>query len=330
MRPGVEPHNLSGIRDSTRQPVPAAVAIGNFDGVHRGHLALVELAVTAARERSLAPLVLTFDPHPHEVLVGPDRAVLTSAGRKLELLRRVDPSLVVIVERFTSQLAALSPEEFADTILVQGLMARAVVVGVDFRFGHGRLGQLSRLRQLGQTLGFSVITGELVNDQAGPISSSRIRSAIERGNLREAEEQLSRPHALSGRVVHGDGRGRALGYPTANLSHVEELLPPNGVYACLVDRIDDSGHGRALGGGVLNIGVRPTLGAGFSLEVHVLDFAGDLYGTALRVHLLARLREERRFAGIEELVIQIERDVLAARTLHAERSPDPAAGGAWY
>jgi riboflavin kinase/FMN adenylyltransferase len=330
MPPGVEPRNLFGIRDWTRDPMPAAVAIGNFDGVHRGHRALVELAVTTAREQGLTPLVLTFDPHPHEVLVGPGRAVLTPLARKLELLGRIAPDLVIVVERFTRQLAALTPEEFADTILVQALLARDVVVGKGFRFGRGRVGELATLRELGKTLGFSVIAGELVNHQAGPVSSSRIRAAIEQGDLREAEEQLSRPHALSGRVVHGDGRGRALGYPTANLSHVEELLPPNGVYACLVDRIDDRGHGRALGGGVLNIGVRPTLEAGFSLEVHVLDFAGDLYGLGLRVHLLARLREERRFPGLEELVTQIEHDVLAARRLHAERSPDPSAGGAWY
>jgi riboflavin kinase/FMN adenylyltransferase len=274
-------------------------------------------------------VVLTFHPHPFEVLVGPGRAVLTPLERKVELLGRIDPSLRVVVEPFTRELGALTPEQFAERVLVSRLHAHTVVVGHGFRFGRGRTGDLATLEALGQRLAFSALAAELVADAGGAVSSSRIRAAVEHGDLVAAEQMLSRPHALSGRVVHGDGRFRALGVPTANLSRVQELLPPHGVYACLVDRVEPGGGAGELGGGVLNVGVRPTVDAGFSLEVHVLDFAGDLYGAYLRVHLLERLRDERRFASVAELIAQIQTDILAARRLLAERRRDPSAGGAW-
>jgi riboflavin kinase/FMN adenylyltransferase len=303
--------------------------VGNFDGVHRGHQALVRTTTACARERGLEALVLTFHPHPFEVLVGPGRAVLTPLERKVQLLGRLDPSLRVVVEPFTRELAALTPEQFAERVLVGRLHADTVVVGYGFRFGRGRSGDLATLEALGQGLGFSVRAAALVADAEGAFSSSRIRAAVEQGDLVAAERMLSRPHALSGRVVHGDGRGRALGVPTANLSRVQELLPPHGVYACLVDRVQPGGGAAALGGGVLNVGVRPTVDAGFSLEVHVLDFSEDLYGAYLRVHLLERLREERRFASVAELSVQIQADIVVARRLLAERRRDPSAGGAW-
>ncbi len=301
----------------------AVVAVGNFDGVHRGHQALVRATTACARERGLEALVLTFHPHPFEVLVGSGRGVLTPLERKVELLGRIDPSVRVVVEPFTAELGALTPEEFADRVLVSGLHAHTVVVGHGFRFGRGRTGDLATLQALGRKLTFSALASELVADRDGAISSSRIRKAIEQGDLLGAEQMLTRPHALSGRVVHGDGRGRALGVPTANLSRVPELLPPHGVYACLVDRVDRGASAETLGGGVLNLGVRPTLDAGFSLEVHLLGFAGDLYGAHLRVHLIERLREERRFSSVAHLSAQIQADIVAARRVLAERRRDP-------
>jgi riboflavin kinase / FMN adenylyltransferase len=326
MAPDVEPPSTDGL---SRPGRPTAIAVGNFDGVHRGHQALARTAAACARDRNLETVVLTFHPHPFEVLGGPGRAVLTPLSRKVELLGRIDPALTVVVEPFTRELASLTPREFAERVLVSKLHAHTVVVGHGFRFGKGRAGDLATLQELGQTFGFSALSAELVTDDGSAISSSRIRAAIEQGDVGGAERMLSRPHALSGRVVHGDGRGRVLGVPTANLSRVQELLPPHGVYACLVDRAEPGGAPNALGGGVLNVGVRPTVEAGFSLEVHVLDFAADLYGAYLRVHLLERLREERRFAGTEELTAQIQRDIAAARRIHAELRPDPSLGGAW-
>jgi len=327
MAPNVETPNVDGVGRPDRT---AVIAVGNFDGVHRGHQALVRTTTASARERGLEALVLTFHPHPFEVLVGPGRGVLTPLERKVELLGRIDPSLRVVVEPFTRELAALTPEEFAERVLVSRLHAHTVVVGHGFRFGRGRTGDLATLQALGRKLAFSALAAELVADPAGAISSSRIRAAIEHGDVSAAERMLSRPHALSGRVVHGDGRGHALGVPTANLSRVQELLPPHGVYACLVDRVEPGAIAGALGGGVLNVGVRPTMDAGFSLEVHVLDFTGDLYGACLRVHLVERLREERRFASLAELSAQIQADILVARRLLAERCRDPSAGGGWY
>jgi riboflavin kinase/FMN adenylyltransferase len=168
----------------------------------------------------------------------------------------------------------------------------------------------------------------LVADETGPLSSSRARKAIAAADLREAERVLGRPHALTGEVVRGDGRGRSIGIPTANLDRVAELRPPNGVYACLVDRVDRGA--KVLGIGAVNIGVRPTVGAGASVEVHVLDFDGDLYGARLRLHLVEKLRDERRFGGIDELVAQIRRDLDAARQTLAHCKPDPGADGAWH
>jgi riboflavin kinase / FMN adenylyltransferase len=324
LAPNVETPNVDG-RDRT-----AVIAVGNFDGVHRGHQALVRTMTASAREHGLEALVLTFHPHPFEVLVGPGRGVLTPLERKVDLLGRIDPPVRVVVEPFTRELGSLTPEEFAERVLVSRLHAHTVVVGQGFRFGRGRTGDLATLQALGRKLGFSALAAELVADPGGAISSSRIRAAIEHGDVVGAEQMLSRPHAVSGRVVHGNGRGRAVGVPTANLSRVPELLPAHGVYACLVDRVEPGPSAVVLGAGVLNVGVRPTMDAGFSLEVHLLDFTGDLYGTYLRVHLVEQLRQERRFASVAELSAQIQADIVVARRVLHERRRDPSAGGGWY
>lgn len=307
------------------------VAIGNFDGVHVGHQAVIRAAAADARARGLAPIVLTFHPHPAQVLGRGSLPMLTTIGRKTELICRIDPDLRVVVEPFTAELAAESPEQFVRELLFEALGARVVIVGQNFRFGHDRAGTLETLQQLGAELGFEAHAEKLAGDAAGTYSSTRARELLEVGDLKTVERVLGRPHALSGTVIEGQKRGRTLGFPTANLADIPEALPPHGVYAVLVDLLDETtGRARQLGRGVANLGVRPTLGAGASFEVHVFDIDQNLYGRALRVHLLERLRDERRFSDVSELAAQIARDSERARELTADRSPDPTADGAWF
>lgn len=302
--------------------------IGNFDGVHRGHRAVIETALALGRSNGERPLVLTFDPHPSEVLGHGRRPVLTTLSRKSELLLRHD-TLEVVVEPFTLALSHLSPAEFVERILVDALSARLVIVGDNFRFGHQRAGDLTTLVELGRRYGFEACAQPLVGDEEGLFSSTRARAALEVGDLARAERCLGRPHSISGRVVRGAQRGQQLGFPTANLADVAEALPPHGVYACLVDRLDEQGRPRALARGVMNLGVRPTLASGFSVEVHLAEFSGDLYGATLRVHLLQKLRDERKFEGLDALKQQIALDAAEADRVARSRTPDPAAGGAW-
>lgn len=305
------------------------VAIGNFDGVHRGHQAVLTQAVELAREAGLVPRVLTFDPHPAVALGRGVLPALTSLERKLELLCRRSPMLEVVVEPFTLELAKTEPADFTRRLLVDALGAKLVLVGENFRFGRGRAGDFAKLAELGLEQGFRAHATALECDAVGPISSTRVRAALEQGDLEAVEALLGRPHSLSGVVVQGQGRGRSIGVPTANLSGFSEALPPHGVYAVLVDQKRADAF-TALGAGVANFGVRPTLGAGPSFEVHLFDTELNLYGQELRVHLLGRLREERKFSGIDELVAQIARDIAAARELTGRRLPDPSALPAWY
>jgi riboflavin kinase/FMN adenylyltransferase len=324
------------------------VAIGNFDGVHRGHQALLGDVAADAAARGTEPAVLTFAPHPLAVLGRPVPPVLTALARKLELVRRCAPAITPFVRRFDLAFAAQSPEAFVVETLVQRLRAEVVVVGQNFRFGKDRAGDFAELGRLGARHGFETRSHVIVGDAGGPWSSSRVREAITRGDLDDAARILGRPHTLSGVVVEGDRRGRTLGFPTCNLAGVAEALPPFGVYAVLVDvevespldpaALDElapmpaAAPAALLARGVANIGVRPTVHAGEarpSVEVHLFDTSADLYGARLRVHLVARLRAEQRFAGLDALKDQIARDAAAARERLAELAPDPAAGGAW-
>jgi riboflavin kinase/FMN adenylyltransferase len=219
----------------------------------------------------------------------------------------------VYVRRFDTVFASWEPERFARALVAEALAARVVVVGQNFRFGIRRTGDLALLQSLGAELGFEVRVHAITSDARGRFSSTRAREAISAGDLDEVERVLGRPHALSGRVVHGAERGRTIQFPTANIAP-GEMLPPDGVYAVRVDRFDDDRAVTALPGGVTNIGVRPTLGGGArTVETYVLDFTGDLYGDRLRVHLMARLREERKFGDLEQLKMQITRDCDHAR-----------------
>ncbi len=293
---------------------------------------MILAGVERAARHGLSPLVLTFYPHPADVL-GRGRRVPTLTGieRKVELITRIDPALRVVVEPFTVELSRMTPRQFAEELLVQQLGARIVIVGDNFRFGHNRAGDLAALVELGRELGFEAGAEALVGDAHGAFSSTRVRELISAGDMRGAAVVLGRPHSISGVVVRGDQRGRSIGVPTANLDQVGEALPPGGVYACVVDRLDDEESATILGRGVANIGMRPTVGGTrLSIEAHLLDFDSDLYGARLRVHLVERLRDEVRFSGLDELKHQIARDIAAARPILDAISPDSEAQGAWF
>src|SRR5262245_30605051 len=216
--------------------------VGNFDGVHRGHRWVLERGLEAAAAHGLQPMVLTFHPHPSEVLGRGSLPVLTPLGRKVDLLARLSPELRIVVEPFTRELAAASPGEFARDLLSSSLGARQVIVGENFRFGRGRSGDFGTLRELGRELGFEARAEPLHTDPSGVISSTRVRDLIAAGAVDAAEQLLGRPHALSGPVREGDRRARQLGVPSANLGSVPELLPAQGVYAVLVDVLGAAGY----------------------------------------------------------------------------------------
>jgi riboflavin kinase/FMN adenylyltransferase len=291
-------------------PTPA-VTVGNFDGTHRGHQALIAGALTWARAQGGTVVVLTFDPHPARILT-PLRApaALTTLDQKEEILAGLGVDRLAVLP-FTAATAQLSPDAFARQVLAGALGARLVVVGESFRFGHRRAGDAATLRLLGETLGFSVRTVPPVLHAGSPVSSSRARQAVLRGDMSEATALLGRAFFVDGTVVRGDGRGRSLGIPTANVSSENEILPGRGVYA---------GRSRVSTGAwipaVVNVGERPTFGGdGPVIEAHLIDFAADLYGTRMRLEFRARLRAERRFPGPDALVAQIRADIARARAL---------------
>jgi riboflavin kinase/FMN adenylyltransferase len=284
--------------------------------VHRGHQDVLRDAKDA---------VLTFDPHPAVALGRVAPSVLTALPRKIELLERAGVGEVV-VQRFDDAFAAWSPERFVADLLVGKMEATVVVVGRNFRFGNKRAGDLATLERLGKEHGFAVRPFDLCGDELGPFSSTRVRDAIGRGDVDGATRVLGRPHAFSGTVAKGDQRGRTIGFPTANIDDVMELVPASGVYAVVVDRIDH--FTKAVGRGVMNVGVRPTVkDAGRrTQEVHLFDFDEDLYGAKLRVHVLSRIREERKFASIDELRAQIAADATAARAITSRIEPMKTSG----
>ncbi len=293
------------------------LVIGNFDGVHRGHRAVLEQAVRDARDAGLEACALTFDPHPSEV-VGPGAPLfLTSLEDRVDLIGALGIDRVY-VRRFDLAFASWTPERFARDLVARSLSAKVVVVGENFRFGARRTGDLSLLRSLGFELGFEARVHAVATDERGPYSSTRARDAIVAGDLDEAERVLGRAHAVTGIVVHGDARGHTLGFPTANLDAVPELLPRNGIYVVGVDRYDGSTF-VPLGRGVTSVGVRPTITDGpqagrRTVETYVLDYTGDLYGVRLRLHFRARLRDEKKFGSLAELTRAIGEDVARART----------------
>lgn len=293
-------------KEEARDP---SVAIGIFDGVHRGHQALIKAAVDDAAVRNTRSIVLTFYPHPAHVL-RPDIRLpyLNTLDQRLRMMEALGVDVVIVVE-FTKELAQLSAEAFVDAHLVGVLHVGHVFVGKDFRFGQGRGADVAMLRQMGDERGFGVTDVEAVTYDNRPISSTRLRKLIGEGNLTMAQTLLGRPFSVEGEVVHGDGRGHALGFPTANITVASDVLPPNGVY--IVECIR---KGRTYPGAA-NLGVRPCFPSPDTsrFEVHILDFAENIYGEMLEVRFLEQLRPEASFATTEDLVRQIGKDVQAAR-----------------
>jgi riboflavin kinase/FMN adenylyltransferase len=290
------------------------VTIGNFDGVHRGHLALIGRTVELARASGARSVAVTFDPHPAAVL-RPDAVplLLQSLEERISALRRHGIDDVVVVA-FDARTAAQDPDEFVRSLLVERLGASTVVVGENFRFGRGATGDVALLAELGATYGFRVEVVTLVAAGAGTLSSSALRALLASGDLEGVTGGLGQPFRLTGEVVAGEGRGRTIGVPTANVAVPPgRAIPADGVYACWVETADGVRHAA-----VTNVGWRPTFGGtSRTVEVHLLDAPEglDLYGSQLTVEFRARVRGEQRFDGPDALVARIREDVLEARAV---------------
>jgi riboflavin kinase / FMN adenylyltransferase len=289
---------------------PVVVALGNFDGVHLGHQAVLERAAEEARKLGGSVVAATFWPHPRSVIGnGEPPGLLTSMEMRREALLRYGAEEVREV-RFDRELSKKSPEEFVRDVLVGEMGAGAVVVGENFRFGHRAAGDFGYLRRLMREFGGEAYAVE-VRGSRGEISSTRIRTLLTEGEVSDAARLLGRPYAVRGVVVVGDRRGRTIGFPTANVRPDEEVIvPARGVYACRV-RVGDDTYAACT-----NVGVAPTFERGESrIEAYLLDFEGDLYGETVDVTFLERIRGERRFSGVDELKDQIGRDVEEARRI---------------
>ena len=299
---------VRGLESYPPEADPSVVVLGTFDGIHLGHRAILGTAVTQARLFGLQALACTFDPHPLEVLQ-PERSPLpiTTLEEGLELIADTGIDTTVVVA-FTRAVAMVEPEDFVRRVVVGTLKAQDIVVGFNHRFGRGARGDAALLDRLAVELGFRAHVVPPLTVDGVPVSSSEIRNALQRGDLPRAERLLGRAYSIRGEVVRGAGRGRTLGFPTANVRTARPLLLPPGVYACQAEV--DGAHYQA----VINAGVRPTFGeTELAVEAHLLDFSGDLYGRRVRITFLRRLRDERKFSSVEALRNQIALDVLAAR-----------------
>jgi riboflavin kinase / FMN adenylyltransferase len=289
------------------------LALGNFDGLHRGHLKIIERVKRGAAEHGGTPMAMTFDPHPPRV-VRPDKAppLLMTKAQKIEALGRAGISCVAVV-RFTHEMSQWDPETFVKTVLVDWLRVSEVWVGANFLFGHERSGNFSLLRTLGQRYGFRADKIDPIRYKEFVVSSTRIRRLVGEGRMDEAGALLGHQYYIDGTVVEGRKRGRTIGFPTANLRTENELVPPYGVYATTLV-LDGIVHAS-----VTNVGVRPTFGDSTetTVETHLLDYSGDLYGRDVRLGFVQRLRDERRFEDVDALKLQIEADVRRAERLFA-------------
>lgn len=297
-------------------PLPQATAltIGNFDGVHRGHRALLERLVQKAQAQSLVPTVLTFEPHPREFFApesAPQR--LSTLREKLELLAECGVAQGVVLP-FNARMAGLTAEAFIQTVLLEKLQCRYLVIGDDFRFGAKRQGDFGLLSDRLRAVGGEVEAIAEVCAEGERAASSRIRAALAEGQMDLAATLLGRPYRMDGRVITGQRLGRTLGFPTANIYIRHSPLPLSGVFAVQVE-----GAAGQVVNGVANLGVRPTVGGGLRplLEVHLFDFSGDIYGRHLQVSFLKKLRVEQKFPNLDALKAQIALDAQAARDFFA-------------
>lgn len=312
---------IDQLSQSFERPV---LTIGNFDGVHRGHQSIIARAVEKARERKGTAVAFTFRPHPQVALrPGANLPLLTTYDEKLELLGALGLD-AVIEEPFSRKFSTVEPQEFFTEVVLRAVGAEAIVVGYDFAFGKGRSGHLAALEEFckGAGVELEIIAPQRVEQEVA--SSSKIRQHLMSGQIPAASHLLGRDFFYRGVVIKGDGRGRTIGFPTANLKIDDKLALPYGVYATRA--VLGGPSGVTVHHSVTNVGVRPTFKPGPGelhalVETHLLDFSRDLYGTTIEVRFLAKLRDERKFAGIDELKTQIARDVIQARGLLGKGTP---------
>lgn len=303
------------LRGFTERPAfgrEAAVAIGNFDGLHLGHQRILRYLVKTAGEKGLVSLVLTFSPHPERVLEGGRIAMIQTLAQRLEAIQ-ASGVRAVLVASFDQGFAGLTTAEFVDRIIVSHLRSKEIVVGENFRFGRSRQGDVDDLRRLGKQLGFVVSRIPSVIRNGQVVSSSLIRRLLEEGRVAKANALLGRPYEIEGRVVRGSGRGQALGFPTANMRTGNEILPP-GVFLTEADVC-----GRTYPS-ITNIGRRPTFGSGrLEVETHVLDLQNAVYLRPIGLRFLRKIRSENKYPDPAQLVSQVQKDIAAARTYFERR-----------
>ncbi len=312
-------YDLEQLKKPLKNPV---LTIGNFDGVHRGHLALFDKVKERAGLMDGQSVVMTFEPHPIKVMKpGNGPPLITPTQQKLRLIQEAGIDIILCIP-FTRQFAATSAQDFIEKLLVDRVGIREIVVGYDYTFGRNREGNIELLKEMGARYGFAVLMVEPVYVDHTLASSTAIRNLVQEGNLSETKRLLGRDYEICGTVVKGRNRGgRLLGFPTANLEVIDELTPRGGVYAVQVF-IDDKIHN-----GLTNIGYNPTFkNDQFSVETHILDFSGDLLGKIIRVAFIERLRDEKKFKSIEDLAHQIGQDVSYTRKLF-EKIPRPRIKG---
>jgi riboflavin kinase/FMN adenylyltransferase len=304
-------HIINDLENLEKPLINPVLTIGNFDGVHKGHIILFDKVKERAKALHGQSVVMTFEPHPIRVMKpGNGPPLITPMKEKLDLILETEMDFIFCLP-FTREFAAISAQDFVKDILIKKIGIKEIVVGYDYTFGHNRLGDLSLLREMGGQFGFGVHIIEPIYINRRLVSSTSIRKLVREGDLIDAGALLGRHYQICGTVIKGDNRGgRLLGFPTANLKVVDELIPRMGVYAVTVN-VDDNTYN-----GVTNIGTNPTFGEhALSVETHLLDFSGDLLGKTIRVNFIQRLRNEKSFNSIKELSDQITEDIRVAREL---------------
>jgi len=305
---------LRSIPELSKLPGPIFLAIGVFDGVHRGHQTVISTSAEHAKAANGTPVVVTFDPHPEKIL-RPETAphLLTATPHKIALIRNLGVAHLLIIT-FDKQFAATEPEDFVRQLAQHSKPLREICVGHKWSFGKNRRGNLELLKKLGAQFNFNVVGIPPVTVNGEIVSSTTIRQAVEAGDLRKAAKMLGREYTILGTVVRGDDLGKRIGFPTANLSAHNEQFPPNGVYFA------EAKLNEVRNPGLVNLGYRPTVSSSKTervLEIYLLDFDRDIYGKDLEVRFISYLRAEKKFANVDALVHQIERDVQQARELSA-------------
>ncbi len=301
---------ITDLKDIAAPFTRSVITLGNFDGIHLGHQELIRKVIQRAKETRAQSIVVTFRPHPLKILA-PEKCppLISIYEEKIKLFEKLGVDVLVKIP-FTIEFAKMSPEEFVKGVLCDTLGAKEIFVGFNYRFGRGREGNIATLRALGERLGFTVREVEQVSLDGEVISSTKIRSLLKDGEVEHAARLLGRTYAITGIVVKGDGRGKGLGFPTANIAPKHSIIPADGVYAVRLfvrDKFYD---------GIANIGMRPTFGKhDLAIEVHVFDFNEDIYGEEISLYFIGKIREEKKFDGPGELIRQIRADIETARSL---------------